>query len=85
MSTQAPPPLTPATPLHPPLTYGAHKLGSGVGATIVRDPVVTLVSLPRFLAPGDSARIGVVVNNLEGEAGDYRLTLSASGAGASPT
>ena len=26
----------------------------------VRDPVVTLVSLPRFLAPGDNGRIGVV-------------------------
>ncbi len=47
----------------------------------VRDPVVTSVSLPRFLAPGDKARVGVVVHNLEGEAGDYRLRLSASGAG----
>ena len=46
----------------------------------VRDPVVTTVSLPRFLAPGDAARIGVTINNLEGAAGDYRLTLSASGA-----
>ena len=53
--------------------------------SIVRDPVVTLVSLPRFLAPGDDARIGVVVNNLEGEPGDYRLTLSATGAGAFAT
>ena len=48
----------------------------------VRDPVVTMVSLPRFLAPGDNAQIGVVVNNLEGAPGDYRLTLSATGAGA---
>jgi uncharacterized protein YfaS (alpha-2-macroglobulin family) len=63
------------------VAYGAHKLGSGTAATIVRDPVVTLVSVPRFLAPGDAARIGVVVNNLEGGPGDYRLTLSASGAG----
>ena len=44
-----------------------------------------MVSLPRFLAPGDNARIGVVVNNLEGEPGDYRLTLSATGAGAFAT
>jgi uncharacterized protein YfaS (alpha-2-macroglobulin family) len=46
----------------------------------VRDPVVTTVSLPRFLAPGDAGRIGVTINNLEGAPGDYRLALSASGA-----
>jgi uncharacterized protein YfaS (alpha-2-macroglobulin family) len=47
----------------------------------VRDPVVTMVSLPRFLAPGDTAQIGVVINNLEGQGGDYHLTLAASSAG----
>jgi len=63
------------------VAYAAHKVGSGTAQTTVRDKVVTTVSLPRFLAPGDSARIGVAVNNLEGAAGDYRLTLAASGAG----
>jgi hypothetical protein len=63
------------------VAFSATKVGSATAAMIVRDPVVTTVSLPRFLAPGDSARIGVVVDNLEGEAGDYRLTLSAAGAG----
>jgi alpha-2-macroglobulin len=63
------------------VAYGARKLGSITAAIVVRDPVVTLVSLPRFLAPGDNARIGVVVNNLEGAPGDYRLILAATGAG----
>ena len=63
------------------VAYSAKKLGSATGAMIVRDPVVTMVSLPRFLAPGDIGQIGVVINNLEGGAGDYRLKLSASGAG----
>lgn len=63
------------------VAYSAKKLGSASGATTVRDPVVTLVSLPRFLAPGDTGQIGVVVNNLEGGAGDYRLNLTANGAG----
>src|SRR5205085_2898264 len=63
------------------VAYSAKKLGSASGAMIVRDPVVTMVSLPRFLAPGDTGQIGVVINNLEGGAGDYRLTLAASGAG----
>jgi alpha-2-macroglobulin len=60
------------------VAFAAHKVGSGVATMTVRDPVVTTVSLPRFLAPGDAARIGVTINNLEGEAGDYHLGLSAS-------
>jgi|HubBroStandDraft_4_1064222.scaffolds.fasta_scaffold01645_1 hypothetical protein len=63
------------------MAFAAHKLGSASAATIVRDPVVTMVSLPRFLAPGDTARVGVVINNVEGAPGDYRLKLAATGAG----
>jgi uncharacterized protein YfaS (alpha-2-macroglobulin family) len=62
------------------VAFSAHKVGSGVAIMTVRDPVVTNVSLPRFLAPGDSGRVGVTINNLEGAAGDYHLTLSARGA-----
>ncbi|MBV8493798.1 MAG: alpha-2-macroglobulin family protein, partial [Alphaproteobacteria bacterium] len=63
------------------VSYSAKKLGSASGAMTVRDPVVTMVSLPRFLAPGDTGQIGIVINNLEGGAGDYRLKLTADGAG----
>ena len=62
------------------VAFSAHKVGSARASMTVRDPVVTTVSLPRFLAPGDAARLGVTINNLEGAAGDYHLTLSASGA-----
>ncbi|MBV9863513.1 MAG: alpha-2-macroglobulin family protein [Alphaproteobacteria bacterium] len=64
------------------VALSAHKVGGGEAKMIVRDPVVTTVSQPRFLAPGDVARIGVAINNLEGAAGSYRFTMSASGAGA---
>ncbi len=64
------------------VAFSAHKVGAASGSMIVRDPVVTLVSLPRFLAPGDTAQIGVVINNLEGAAGDYHLKFTADGAGA---
>jgi len=67
------------------VAFSAHKVGSGVATMTVRDPVVTTVSLPRFLAPGDAARIGVTINNLEGAVGDYRFALSASGAAGFPT
>ncbi|MBV8889235.1 MAG: alpha-2-macroglobulin family protein [Alphaproteobacteria bacterium] len=63
------------------VAFSADKVGSGTGAVTVRDPVVTMVSLPRFLAPGDTARLGVTINNLEGPGGDYRLKLAATGAG----
>ena len=62
------------------VAFSAHKVGSATASMTVRDPVVTTVSLPRFLAPGDAARIGITINNLEAPAGDYHLTLSASGA-----
>ncbi len=64
------------------VAFSAKKLGSASGAVTVRDPVVTTVSLPRFLAPGDNAQIGLVINNLEGAGGDYHLKLAADGAGA---
>ncbi len=64
------------------VAFSAGKLGSATGAVTVRDPVVTMVALPRFLAPGDTAQIGLVINNLEGAAGDYQLKLAADGAGA---
>jgi uncharacterized protein YfaS (alpha-2-macroglobulin family) len=63
------------------VAFAAHKVGAASGQMIVRDPVVTMVSLPRFLAPGDNARLGVTINNLEGPAGDYALKMTATGAG----
>jgi alpha-2-macroglobulin len=62
------------------VAFSTHKLGAATASMTVHDPVVTTVSLPRFLAPGDAVRIGVTINNLEGPAGDYHLTLSASSA-----
>ena len=62
------------------VAFSARKVGSATASMTVRDPVVTTVSLPRFLAPGDAARIGVTINNLEGAAGDYHLNVSASDA-----
>ena len=63
------------------VAFAAHKVGSATAMLTVRDPVVTQVALPRFLAPGDTARLAVTVNNLEGLAGDYRLRMTATGAG----
>jgi len=63
------------------VTFAAHKVGAASAQMIVRDPVVAMVALPRFLAPGDNARLAVTINNLEGPAGDYALKMTATGAG----
>ncbi len=46
----------------------------------VRDPVVAQVSLPRFLAPGDAARLTLLAHNVEAPPGVFHVHLSAEGA-----
>jgi uncharacterized protein YfaS (alpha-2-macroglobulin family) len=46
----------------------------------VRDPVVSQVTLPRFLAPGDEALVNVSIHNADGPAGDYSVSFDAAGA-----
>ena len=49
--------------------------GEGVGAaqkeTIIRDPVVISTSLPRFMAPGDEARMLVEIANTDASSGAF--------------
>lgn len=56
------------------------RMGMAEGAMVVRDPVVAEVILPRFLAPDDTAAGTLLLHNLEGAAGDYRVTLVPDGA-----
>lgn len=56
------------------------RIGSAEGRTIVRDPVVAEAVFPRFLAPGDRSTITTSLHNVDGQAGAYRLRLSAEGA-----
>ncbi|WP_044561731.1 alpha-2-macroglobulin [Azospirillum sp. B4] len=56
------------------------RMGMAEGALVVRDPVVAEVILPRFLAPNDTASGTLLLHNLEGVAGDYRVTLVTDGA-----
>ena len=53
--------------------------GNATADVIVRDPVVVTTSQPRFMAPGDQARLLVEIANTDGPAGDYRLALSTGG------
>jgi alpha-2-macroglobulin len=55
------------------------KVGSAEANIFVRDPVVATGALPRFLALGDRSEFHIDLDNVEGEAGDYRLDLDIHG------
>jgi hypothetical protein len=62
------------------VAFDGTKLGNMDQHLIVRDPVVSAVTLPRFLAPGDTSRLSLDLHNLDGAAGTYHIAFQASGA-----
>lgn len=62
------------------VAWSRDKVGSADAPMLVRDPVVSQVTLPRFLAPGDESRVTVALHNVDGPAGAYRVSLKSSGA-----
>jgi len=61
------------------IAWSKTKTGSAEANVIVRDPVVVTATLPRFLDLGDRSQMHVDIDNVEGEAGDYRLDLDIHG------
>ena len=61
------------------MAWSKEGIGHAEKDVIIRDPVVVMASLPRFMTPDDQSRIQVEINNVEGPAGDYRLTVDAPG------
>ena len=66
------------------VAWTAAKVGAASVDMIVRDPVVVTASLPRFLDIGDRSRLQFDIDNVEGEAGDYKLSLDIHGPVAAP-
>jgi uncharacterized protein YfaS (alpha-2-macroglobulin family) len=66
------------------VAFSASGIGHADATMPVRDPVVAELSLPRFLAPKDSARMTLLVNNVDGAAGRYHVHIQASGAVSAP-
>jgi uncharacterized protein YfaS (alpha-2-macroglobulin family) len=62
------------------VAFGTSGIGHADFQMAVRDPVVGEISLPRFLAPKDQARMTLLVNNVEGAAGTYHVHIAGSGA-----
>jgi uncharacterized protein YfaS (alpha-2-macroglobulin family) len=66
------------------IAYSKSGVGKAEAPLTIRDPVVPDVALPRFLAPGDEGRMTVLVDNRDGEAGDYRFEVQIEGAASLP-
>ena len=62
------------------VAWSGRKVGSGESAMVVRDAVVSLATLPRFLAPGDRSQVNVSLHNVDGPAGAYQVSIVANGA-----
>jgi uncharacterized protein YfaS (alpha-2-macroglobulin family) len=56
------------------------RTGSAAQDITVRDPLIAEPLLPRFLAPGDQAQVGILLQNLDLPGGVVSLHLTASGA-----
>jgi uncharacterized protein YfaS (alpha-2-macroglobulin family) len=62
------------------VAFSAGAVGKADKAMTVRDPLVALASLPRFLAPGDRGTMTVTLDNVDGPAGAWTTTVAATGA-----
>ncbi|TDG33833.1 alpha-2-macroglobulin family protein [Paracraurococcus ruber] len=62
------------------VAWSGSRIGAASKPLTVRDPVVAEALLPRFLAPGDEARLPVLLHNLDLPAGEVSAMLSAEGA-----
>jgi uncharacterized protein YfaS (alpha-2-macroglobulin family) len=61
------------------VAYGKTKIGSGSAKLTVRDPLIAEVILPRFLAPGDSSHMTMLLQQVDGEAGEIKVKLTTNG------
>ena len=55
------------------------RIGAALADLMVRDPLVAEALLPRFLAPGDEARLAVLLHNLDLPAGEASAVISTEG------
>jgi alpha-2-macroglobulin len=61
------------------VAWSKDKVGHTVGDLIVRDPVVLTTTLPRFLLTGDQAAMQMDIDNVDGQAGEYSVTVQSEG------
>ncbi|MDK3017771.1 alpha-2-macroglobulin family protein [Pseudodonghicola flavimaris] len=63
------------------VAWSRDAVGQAAFDMTVRDPVVVSASLPRFLAPGDEARVRLDITHADGPVGAASVALTARGGG----
>jgi len=61
------------------VAWSRSKVGRAVGDVTVRDPVVVTATLPRFILVGDRSTMQLELDNVEGQAGAYRIAIATDG------
>lgn len=61
------------------VAWSKDRVGHASTDVMVRDPVVVSASMPRFLNMGDGSLLFLAVDNIAGEAADYRIALEVDG------
>jgi uncharacterized protein YfaS (alpha-2-macroglobulin family) len=61
------------------VAWSADKVGKASGDVVVRDNVVLTATLPRFLRTGDRGAVQLELDNVDGAAGDYAITVATDG------
>jgi len=61
------------------VAWSKDKVGRAAGDVVIRDPVVVTATLPRFLLAGDHSAVQLDIDNVEGPAGDYKLSVTTDG------
>lgn len=61
------------------VAWSANGVGSGDKAVTVRDEVPVELSLPRFLAPGDTALATASIDNIELKDGEFKTSFASAG------
>ncbi len=57
------------------VAWSRDKVGRANADVTIRDPVVVTATLPRFLLNGDRGTMHLDIDNVEGQAGDYRVEV----------
>lgn len=59
------------------VAWNGEKVGAAEAGLVVRDPLVALISTPRFLAPGDRSTLTLSLQNMEAPAGTYHVAITS--------
>ncbi len=61
------------------VAWHGSRIGAASVGLVVRDPLIAEALLPRFLAPGDDARLAVLLHNIDLPAGEAKAVITTEG------